>query len=135
MFIPSKLKVARQPLVWIFAFLILVATAFVARISAQDSGMKDRIYVVTYVDTLPANGPALNLLQQYVVDSRKDKGALRIELYDQIVRANHFSLMEVWENQQAFEEHEAAAHTKKFREDILPKLGSPFDERLHHIVE
>ena len=102
---------------------------------AQDAGTKDRIYVVTHVDTLPSNGPALGFLQQYVSDTRKDKGAVRIELYDQIGRTNHFSLVEVWENQLAFEAHEAAAHTKKFREDIQPKLGSPFDERLHTIVE
>jgi quinol monooxygenase YgiN len=75
------------------------------------------------------------LLQQYAADSRKDKGAVRVELYMQISRTNHFTLVEVWENQQAFEAHEAAAHTRQFREQIQPMLGSPFDERLHQIVE
>lgn len=135
MLIPSKRKVARQSLVWMLTVLILGVTAFVIRISAQDAGMKDRIYVVTHLDTLTSIGSAANVLQQYVADSRKDKGAVRIELYVQIGRTNHYSLVEVWENQQAFDAHEAAAHTKKFREDIHPLLGSPFDERLHHIVE
>ncbi len=103
--------------------------------AAQDTGLKDRIYVVTHVDTLPGNGPAAKLLQQYVTESRKDKGAVRIELYVQISRTNHFSLVEVWENQQAFDAHLAAAHTKQFREQIQPMLGSPFDERLHQIIE
>jgi len=70
-----------------------------------------------------------------VMDSKKDKGAVRIELYVQISRANHFSLVEVWENQQAYDAHLAAAHTRQFREQIQPILGSPFDERLHQIVE
>ena len=135
MFIPSKSNVVRRPVFWIFALAILIATPFAARIYAQDSALKDRIYVVTHVDTLPGNGPAAKLLQQYVMDSKKDKGAVRIELYVQISRANHFSLVEVWENQQAYDAHLAAAHTRQFREQIQPILGSPFDERLHQIVE
>jgi quinol monooxygenase YgiN len=135
MLIPARLKVVRPYSFWVFAFMILTVTFFTAPISAQDSAMKDRVYVVTHVDTLPGNGPGAKLLQQYAADSRKDKGAVRIELYVQTSRPNHFSMVEVWENQQAFEAHEAAAHTKKFREDIQPMLGSPFDERLHQIVE
>jgi quinol monooxygenase YgiN len=131
----SKSKVVRRPMFWVLALLILLGMGYAARISAQDTGMRDRIYVVTHVDTLPGNGPAAKLLQQYAADSRKDKGAVRIELYVQISRTNHFSLVEVWENQQAFEAHEAATHTRQFREQIQPMLGSPFDERLHQIVE
>jgi len=116
--------------------LVFVAILGLGRLAAaQDTSTQDRIYVVTHVDTLPGNGPAAKLLQQYVTDSRKDKGAVRIELYVQISRTNHFSLVEVWENQQAYDGHLAAAHTKQFREQIQPMLGSPFDERLHQIVE
>jgi quinol monooxygenase YgiN len=135
MFIPSRSNVIRQPVFCIFALLILLATSFAARIYAQDSAVKDRIYIVIHVDTLPGNGPAAKLLQQYVTDSKKEKGAVRMELYVQISRTNHFSLVEVWENQQAYDAHVAAAHTKQFREQIQPMLGSPFDERLHQIVE
>jgi quinol monooxygenase YgiN len=116
-------------------FLMLATLGFSGRSYAQDSGASDRIYVVTHVDTLPNNGPGGKMLQQYAADTRKDKGAVRVELYVQISRTNHFTLVEVWENQQAFEAHEAAAHTKQFREQIQPYLGSPFDQRLHHLVE
>ena len=135
MFTSSKSNVVRRRVFWLFALVILAATPFVARTSAQDSAIKDRIYVVTHVDTLPGNGPATKLLQQYVSDTKKDKGAVRIELYVQISRTNHFSLAEVWENQQAYDAHVAAAHTRQFREQIQPMLGSPFDERLHQILE
>lgn len=130
-----KSKVAARPAFWMIVLLILAASAFAARISAQDAAMADRIYVVTHVDTLPGNGNGAKLLQQYAADSRKDKGAVRIELLDQISRANHFTLLEVWDNQQAYDAHVAAAHTRQFREQIQPMLGSPFDERLHHIIE
>ena len=135
MLIRSKLSVVRQPTFWIIVLMILAGSAFAARISAQDSALHDRIYVVTHVDTLPGNGSGAKLLEQYVADSRKDKGAVRIELLVQMSRTNHFSLVEVWENQQAYDAHVAAAHTRLFREQIQPMLGSPFDERLHQIVE
>ena len=130
-----KSNVIQQPAFLMIAVLILAGSAFAAGIMAQDSAMKDRIYVVTHVDTLPGNGPGASLLRQYVADSRKDKGSVRIELLDQISRPNHFSLVEVWENQQAYDAHVASAHTRLFREQIQPLLGSPFDERLHQIVE
>jgi quinol monooxygenase YgiN len=103
---------------------------------AQESGARERIYAVTHVDVLPTEAAAgTKLLQQYVVESRKDKGAVRVEAYIQVSRINHFTLVEVWENRQALEAHEAAAHTKKFREQMDPLLGSPYDERLHTNAE
>jgi quinol monooxygenase YgiN len=91
---------------------------------------------VTHVDVVPTEAAAgTKLLKQYVEESRKDKGAVRVEAYIQISRVNHFSVVEVWENRQALDAHEAAAHTKKFREQIDPLLGSPYDERLHTIAE
>ena len=98
--------------------------------------MHDRVYVVTHVDVLPTEAATgTKLLQQYAADSRKDKGAVRVEVYIQISRVNHFSVVEVWQNRQALDAHEAAPHTKKFREQIDPLLGSPYDERLHTIGE
>jgi hypothetical protein len=31
--------------------------------------------------------------------------------------------------------HSSAEHTKEFREKLHPMLGSPWDERLHSIVQ
>ena len=33
------------------------------------------------------------------------------------------------------DEHVAAAHTRQFRQQIDPMLGSPYDERLHLLLE
>jgi quinol monooxygenase YgiN len=137
MSISSKLNKARQPMFQFLALLILAVIGLAGLAFAQQSAMRDRIYVVTHVDVLPQApvSAATKLLQQYAADSRKENGAVRIEVYAQISRLNHFSVVEVWQNQQAFDAHEAAAHTRQFRDQIQPMLGSPFDERLHQIVE
>jgi quinol monooxygenase YgiN len=103
---------------------------------AQEPAAHDRIYVVTHVDIIPPSIAAgTKLVQQYVADSRRDKGLVQIEATAQISRVNHISIVEVWQNQKAFDEHVAAAHTKQFRQQIDPMLGSPYDERLHQLLE
>jgi len=99
---------------------------------AQDA----RLYVVIHIDTTPnylTDGPTL--LKKFAVDSRKDPGVVRFELLQDNSRKNHYTLVEVWENQAAYDKHLEAEHTKQFREKLQPMLGSPFDERLHHIMQ
>lgn len=130
----SKLNLARQHTIWMFALVTLTAMHFAPGIFAQNAGGRETIYVVAHFDTMPPNvaGP---ILSQYVEDTRKDKGALRVELYFEIGRANHFVIVEMWENQKAFDAHEAAAHTRRFRGQIQPVLASPWDQRVDHLVE
>lgn len=88
------------------------------------------IYVVTHLDILgPANTEkATPMLRQFVTDSRKDSGNVRFEMLQQNGRANHFTIVEVWQTRQAFEAHNAAEHTRQFREKVQPILGSPWDD-------
>lgn len=130
-----KLTLVRKRLVWIFVILTLLAASFPSRLFAQDPAMKDRIYVVTHIDVLPNNPGGAKLLEQYAEETRKEKGAERIELYVQISRTNHFTLVEVWDNQADFDAHEADPQSKKFRDLLAPMLAGPFDERLHKIFE
>ena len=131
-----ELRTANLPLLRAGIILILLAACFAARTQAQEPSKQARIYVVVHVDSAPPDAAtATKMLQQYTTDARKEKGAVRIELYVQISRPNHYSLVEVWENQQAFDVHEASAQTKQFREHIQPLLASPFDERLHTLLE
>ena len=116
-----------------FASLLLLL-AFLP-VSAQEPGQK--LYVVTHVDI---GGPALaaegaKLLQQFAADSVKDPGSVRFELLREPNRINHFTIVEVWQSRQDFETHLTLPHTKSFREKIQPLLGSPFDERLHILLQ
>jgi quinol monooxygenase YgiN len=98
---------------------------------AQDS----KLYVVTHVDVTPNyTADAIKVLSSFTVDSRKDQGVVRFELLEE-PRKNHFTIVSVWQNQAAFDAHVEARHTKEFREKIQPMLGSPFDERLHSMIQ
>jgi quinol monooxygenase YgiN len=114
-------------------FVALISLSFAAASRAQAPG--DKLYVVTHVDLTPNFvEDGAKLLQQFAAESRHDPGVVRFELLEDNGRHNHFTLVEVWENSKAFDAHEAAEHTKNFREKLQPMLGSPFDERLHHIM-
>jgi quinol monooxygenase YgiN len=120
---------------WILAILILAMLSNPGSARAQQANTKDEIYVVNHVDVTGDHAEeASKLLQQYAADTRKDPGALRVEAAVQLSRPNHFVVIEVWKNKQAYDAHTDAAHTKQFREKVQPMLGSPFDERLHQII-
>jgi quinol monooxygenase YgiN len=134
--IQSKVNSKRCLLLRMGAVLILVAFSFTGLALAQEPAAHDMIYVVTHVDIIPPEAAAgTKLVQQYVADTRKDPGIVRVEASAEISRGNHISIVEVWQNRKAFDEHVAAAHTRQFRQQIDPKLGSPYDERLHHSLE
>jgi quinol monooxygenase YgiN len=95
---------------------------------------EDPIYVVVHVDVMPKFTDAgRDLLKQIAIDSRKDAGAARIEVLEELGRPNHSTVVEVWASRQAYEDHLAAEHTRAFRTKLQPMLGSPFDERLHRL--
>ena len=134
--IQSKVNFMRWPLLCVWAVLVLASCGLAGRALAQEQAGRDRIYVVTHVDIIPPQKDAgTKLVQQYVTDTRKDQGLVRVEAGAEISRGNHISIVEVWQNKKAFDEHVAAAHTRQFRQQIDPMLGSPYDERLHQSVE
>lgn len=92
------------------------------------------IIVVSHVDVggPPAEAPAL--LTQLTEASRREPGCLRFDVLQHTMRANHFTVVEVWSNQRTQEAHAAAAHTKAYREKLQPMTGSPLDERLYRSV-
>jgi quinol monooxygenase YgiN len=51
------------------------------------------------------------------------------------MRSNHFEVIETWQSQRALDNHAAAAHTRKYRDDIQTALGSPLDERIYRAIE
>jgi quinol monooxygenase YgiN len=56
---------------------------------------------------------------------------VRIEVLQQRGRPDHFAIVEQWQDQQAFEAHGMAAHTRHFREQLQSLRVSPYDERVH----
>ena len=93
------------------------------------------VHVVTYVDVYPNfAADTAKLLQHFAADNRKDAGFVRFEALRDVARANHFAIVEVWQSKQAYEAHLALPHSKAFRDQLQPGLGSPFDERLYNAL-
>ena len=94
------------------------------------------VTVVTHVDVVPAGVPkAREMLQGQAMASRKETGNLRFDVL-QGVRMNHFTVVESWRDDRAYQAHVAAAHTRTLR-DVLQQLSPDaglYDERLFRAV-
>ncbi len=115
---------------------LLVLSWCICRIAFASAAVaaEEPLYVVTHVNVMPKfTAPGRELLAQFAVDSRKDAGAVRIEVLEELGRPNHSTVVEVWESRKAYDDHLAADHTRDYRAKLQPMLGSPFDERLHHL--
>jgi len=106
--------------------------------SGQPPTGRQIVYVVSHVDVAPnpqnPQAPVL-LLRQLADASRKEAGNLRFDVLQHTMRANHFTVIEAWRNQQALDAHVAAPHTKQYRDTLQPMTGSPLDERTFRAVE
>jgi quinol monooxygenase YgiN len=96
-----------------------------------------QIFVITHVDIDPqfVPEPAVPVLDTFVSDSENDPGVQTFALLSQAGTTNHFQLIEVFANRQAFNAHVSAQHTLDFRNDIQPFIGAPYDERLYHFAD
>jgi quinol monooxygenase YgiN len=99
-------------------------------------GAVEAAYVLTHVDAIPpAKDEAMALLKGLAEASRHDDGSVRFEVLQQSSRQNHFTIVEIWQDQQAVEAHVMAAHTRQFRDRFQPLTGSLYDERLYKALD
>jgi quinol monooxygenase YgiN len=107
-------------------------TLTVAPVGSRASGRA--VYVITHVDVTPDPRVA-TMLKQLAEASRREEGNLRFDVLQHTIRANHFTVVEMWRNDQALEAHVAAPHTKQYRNELQPFTGSPLDERVYKAIE
>jgi quinol monooxygenase YgiN len=93
----------------------------------------DAVAVVTHVDVSNAADTA-TLLKRLADASRTEPGCQRFDVLQHTMRANHFTVIETWASERAYDAHLAAAHTKQYRDELQPMTGSPLDERVFRIV-
>ena len=90
------------------------------------------VVTVIHIDAMPQfAGAAAALLIGFRSDSLRDPGAKAFQVLQEVDRPNHFTLVEAWNTRKDYESHNIAAHTRHFRDELQPMLGSPFDERIH----
>ena len=96
------------------------------------TGGEGEVYVLTHVD-LAGQGreDGMVLVETLVNASRQDAGAVDIGVIIQDSRTNHMTLFEVWSSAANQEAHTMAEHTIRVRNELLSRIGSPYDERIY----
>jgi quinol monooxygenase YgiN len=103
---------------------------------ARDESLTGSVYVVTHIDVGPPGKDAcMAALHAMSTDTPKDAGNITYEVLQQANRANHFTVIEVWTDQNAVDAHVAAAHTRAFRERLAPIAGALYDERIYKALD
>jgi quinol monooxygenase YgiN len=92
------------------------------------------IVVVSHVDVTP-NPQVPIMLKRLAEASRPEQGNLRFDVLQHTMRANHFTVIETWRDQKAFDAHVGTSHTKQYRDELQPMTGSPLDERVYQVVD
>jgi quinol monooxygenase YgiN len=112
---------------------------FLDPLSMRPTGTSARtgaIYVVTHVDVIPpGKDTCLAALKAMSIDSTKDRGNVAYQVLVQSNRGNHYTVLEAWSSKTALDAHAMAAHTRSFREKLLPFAGSPYDERFYRMLQ
>ena len=109
------------------------ALAPAAQMPAVD---RNAIWVVTHVDVPPPSKDAcIGELKTLVEASRKDAGTAMFEVVQQTNRPNHFTVVEIWKDRRTFEAHGTTEHTRRFRANLGPMLGAPYEDRVYGAVE
>jgi quinol monooxygenase YgiN len=118
-----------KPIVKVTVFVLL----FSGWLQISRGEQPERLIVtVIHVDARPADTrSAQALLDGFRRSSLRDPGAKGFEVLQEIGHPNHFTLVEKWLDEKAYEAHNLARHTRHFRDQLQPMLASPFDERIH----
>ena len=93
-----------------------------------------QVVVVSHVDVAP-NPQVAVMLKDLAEASRKEPGNVRFDVVQHTMRANHFTVVEVWRDQKALDAHVAAPHTRQYRDTLQPMTGSPLDERVYKSID
>ena len=107
-------------------------TLSVASGGAEPTGRS--VFVISHVDVAP-DPKIAGMLKELAEKSRLEDGNVRFDVLAHTMRSNHFEVIEAWQNQKALDNHAAAAHTRQYRDDLQPALGSPLDERIFKAIE
>jgi autoinducer 2-degrading protein len=90
------------------------------------------VYSVTYVEALPTSrADAMAALATYRDATRQETGNLRCEIVSRLGQPHQLVVLEVWQDQAAFEAHAKAAHTTQTRDRLQAIRSAPLDERVH----
>ena len=108
---------------------IAAALIALATIAIADAQNDQTLYIVSYVEAVPASQRQVAAMLRQLADASRAEGALRFEVLQQTGAANQFLILETWKDQQALDRHASAAHSATFRDAVAPLLAAPVDAR------
>jgi len=97
---------------------------------------KKAVLVASHVDVPPPRkDDVIAALNPLATDSRKGAGNQRFDVWQQTSRPNHFTVVEAWKDQKAYDARGSAAPQRTFRDKLGPMMGALYDERLFRAVD
>ncbi|MBB6145061.1 quinol monooxygenase YgiN [Silvibacterium bohemicum] len=120
------------------AVLFAVVSALLLVASSRADEKAEPVTIVSHVDIKPdaylpqAEENSARLFRAEIAATKQDPGLVSYVILQETAAPNHFTIVETWRDANAFARHVGSEHTVKFRQDIQPFLGSPFDSRIHH---
>lgn len=97
---------------------------------------REFVIVVSHVDVVPSKkDEAVAMLGPLAEANRKAAGNQRYDVLQQASRPNHFTVVESWSSQQAYDEIRAADVSRRFRDTLSTMSGALYDERLFHLID
>jgi quinol monooxygenase YgiN len=115
-----------------FRLLALAALAMISSGPPAAFAQNATFFTATYVEV----GPLLarvgaSTLKAYRDPSRKDKGNVHLDVFENIDRPNQFVILGAWADQAAYDAHKEGANFKTLNEKIQSMLIAPLDTRRH----
>jgi quinol monooxygenase YgiN len=117
-------------------FAVLSSLLLVVNSFAKEKG--EPITIVSHLGIKPdaympqAEESSGRLFRAETAATKQDPGLVSYVVLQEIGSTNHFTIVEIWTDPKAYARHVGSDHTVRFRQNIQPFLGSPFDSRIHH---
>jgi quinol monooxygenase YgiN len=118
-------------------FRLFSSVTFLAALLASSAHAEDAaVYLTTYVEALPfdalsaQSGVAL-ALERYRDASRREAGNLRFDALSELGRPSRFVILEAWRDAAAFDAHDKADSTLKYRQTLGTMQSVPPDIRVN----
>jgi quinol monooxygenase YgiN len=109
----------------------LLQAGLIQPAAAEDAA----IHVATYIEVMAtATTSVSSLLGQEAAATRKDAGNRLTRVMREIGKDNRFVVLEIWQDQQAYEAHGKSEHTRRFADQLATMQNSPPDERVHNVL-
>jgi quinol monooxygenase YgiN len=93
------------------------------------------VYMVEHMDFMPTYATsALPLVKEMAEATQKEEGLIRYDVYHW--GDHHYEVVAIWPNRKAYDAHEAAAYTRKFRDTTAVPGGriDLWEERLYQPI-